>query len=85
MLGFSSLVRSGRQREVVFFFLFVSFLSVSFLKHGMTFRFVGSTRLDRPVDMSGSSLSECIKRTEDKLIRIPLLPEREPGFQPLLL
>jgi len=43
------------------------------------------TRLDRPVDMSASSLFECIKRTEDKPSRIPLLPESEPGFEPLLL
>jgi hypothetical protein len=44
-----------------------------------------STRLDRPVDMSASCLSECIKRTEDKLSRIPLLPESELGLEPLLL
>jgi hypothetical protein len=44
-----------------------------------------STRLDLPVDVSASSLSECIKRTEDKPSRIPLLPESEPGFEPLLL
>jgi hypothetical protein len=44
-----------------------------------------STRLYRPVDMSASSLSECIKRTEDKPSRIPLLPESELGFEPPLL
>jgi hypothetical protein len=43
-----------------------------------------SMRLYRSVGMSAPSISEYIKHPEDKPSRIPLLPEFEPGFEPLL-
>ena len=104
MLGFSSLVRSGRQWEIVLYFFFCFFFVCALFKarrdvaacavSARLDRAVDmcdvstcalSARLDRAVDMSASSLSECTERTEDKPSRIPLLPESEPGFEPLLL
>jgi len=86
MLGFSSLVRSGRQWEIGFVFLFLFLFCLVLFKARCDVSTCDvSARLGRSVDMSGSSLSECIKRTEDKPSLIPLLPESEPGFEPLLL
>lgn len=87
MLGVSSVVRSGRQWGIVSSFLFVSsfFFCTLFKARRDVSTCDVSTRLDPSVDMSASCLSECIKRTEDKPSRIPLLPESELGFEPLLL
>jgi hypothetical protein len=68
-------------------FLFCFFFACPFLKArcDVTTCYV-SMRRYRSVGMSAPSFSECtsIKHPEDKPSRIPLLPEFEPGFEPLL-